>query len=510
MKMHQFWKLYLGLGVVLLATLLLRVPSLAEPPWYDDEGIYAAVGHAILGGATPYRDILDNRTPGIYWLYAAMLMVSGYSVFFVKLVATTSLLLTQATLFHIASRLWNVKTGLVVVAALGLLASFPMLEGNTANAELFMMLPVSIGVLLMLREQAFWAGVALALAFLIKQIAAIELVACVAALLLFHPRPLRTTGTLLLGYLLPVAATAVYLALQGVLTDFMYAGFAYYFGYMQRETRIPTVLLIGKVLLLLASIAIVAWHVRGPRTAERFGYGLLALWALFALFGSLFTSRWYPHYLLQAVPPLILLIVPTVVANWNIAIQRMTQGKLLATAGLSVAWCWLFLAIYMPWPSWAKLDWSVGYYQNFALYLVSQRSPQAYNDFFDKRVNRNLALLRYFQRHAKPADKLFIWGSEPWLYALTRLREATPYVVYYQAYEMPSGQQKVMESVRRQRPDFVMWTNNRPLLPDLKTELDKNYTATLVQENAIVYRRNSALSLPPTESPPPSLSSQGR
>ena len=74
---------------------------------------------------------------------------------------------------------------------------------------------------------------------------------------------------------------------------------------------------------------------------------------------------------------------------------------------------------------------------------------------------------------------------------------------------MPSGQQKVVESVRRQRPEFVMWTNNRPLLPDLKTELEKDYTATLIQGDAIVYRRNSATILPPPELPRPGLASQG-
>lgn len=493
MRLPRVSKVYLLLAVVLVATVLFRVPSLMEPPWYDDEGIYAAFGHALVIGAIPYRDVLDSRPPGIYWLYAWMLMLSGYSVFFVKLIATLSVLLTQVTVFFVVRRMWSVWAALVTIAALGLIGSFPLFEGNIANAEIFMMLPIAIGMLLIMKDRPFWAGIAFALALLIKQIAGVELAACVVALALFHPRPLRTGALVLLGCAIPLGATLLYLFSQNALADFVYAGFGYYLGYVQREARIPGIVLAVKVILLGLSVVVVWWISHGERSTERFQRALIGVWLAFALFGALFTSRPYPHYLLQALTPLVLLVIPPVVASWNRHMPQMTTGKLVGITGMSIAACSMFLMIYMPWPNWARMEKSIDYYQNFAMYVTGQRTLQAYNDFFDRRVNRNLTIASFVKKSARSDDRLLVLGEDPWMYPLTRLPLATPYVVYYYAYEMPSGVQRVVDAMSKQRPEYVMWTNGRALHPDVKKELDKSYTDVLTVGNAIVYQRTETL-----------------
>ena len=50
----------------------LRLPSLAEPTWYSDEGTYADIGRSLLHGATLYHSVWDNKPPGMYWLAAAV------------------------------------------------------------------------------------------------------------------------------------------------------------------------------------------------------------------------------------------------------------------------------------------------------------------------------------------------------------------------------------------------------------------------------------------------------
>jgi hypothetical protein len=49
---------------------LLRLPSLFEPYWYGDEGIYQALGLGINNGRILYRDIFDNKPPFLYVLYS--------------------------------------------------------------------------------------------------------------------------------------------------------------------------------------------------------------------------------------------------------------------------------------------------------------------------------------------------------------------------------------------------------------------------------------------------------
>src|SRR6266702_1389868 len=48
----------------------LRLPSLIEPYWYGDEGIYEVVGKAMNQGHLLYRDIWDNKPPLLYVMYA--------------------------------------------------------------------------------------------------------------------------------------------------------------------------------------------------------------------------------------------------------------------------------------------------------------------------------------------------------------------------------------------------------------------------------------------------------
>ena len=49
---------------------ILRFPSLFEPIWYGDEGIYQVIGTALRQGKLLYKDIFDNKPPLLYWLYA--------------------------------------------------------------------------------------------------------------------------------------------------------------------------------------------------------------------------------------------------------------------------------------------------------------------------------------------------------------------------------------------------------------------------------------------------------
>src|SRR3989344_271102 len=58
------------LFLILFVFSLLRFPSLFEPNWYGDEGIYQVLGHAIREGRILYSGIWDNKPPLLYLTYA--------------------------------------------------------------------------------------------------------------------------------------------------------------------------------------------------------------------------------------------------------------------------------------------------------------------------------------------------------------------------------------------------------------------------------------------------------
>ena len=490
---------HLPLLLVLGFTLLLGIPAYYEPPWYDDEGIYAAVAHAMLEGETIYRDTLDNRPPVIYFIYALLLGIPGAQLLMIKIGADLALIAEQVLLYHLGRRLWSPAAGLVAAATAGVLFSLPLLEGNIANAEVFMAAPIALGILMALRERWVWAGFFLSIAFLIKQIAGLEFVAVAGAIALWSPRPLGPLVRLAAGFSAPVLVVVGYLAQQEALGEFLFAGFGYYVGYVQRGTRIPATPEFFLIrLITFMGVGLLVWrHFRGHvRSQDLVSRGLPWLWLVAAAYGALFTARPYPHYLLEAVPPLSLILAPYLTIWRTAPVLGWSGGRLLAAFGATTAAVWIFVVIYMPWQPWANPSRTVAYYENFLGLMTANSTIQQYNDFFDKRVNRNLAIVSYLQEHATPGSYVLVWGDEPWIYPLAGIVNPTRYNVSYFAYEVPTGLDEVANAVRARKPRFVVWTKNKPLYPKLKDELDAHYRVVIAVENADILERIESGAVP--------------
>src|SRR3989344_795158 len=162
--------------VILAAVIVLRVPSLFEPYWYGDEGIYLTVGQAINKGEVLYKDIHDNKPPLLYWAVAA----AGGNQFWFKLWAGLWSLGTIGAGYWTFGKVWgkDEKGKLVSTAALAVLTTLPLWEGNIANAELFFLLPTvaAVGILWNAKgwKEIFLGGVILGLSGLFKMPALVE------------------------------------------------------------------------------------------------------------------------------------------------------------------------------------------------------------------------------------------------------------------------------------------------------------------------------------------------
>ena len=67
-KFDSWLHSHLFLLLALLLLLALRIPNFFEPYWYGDEGIYLTIGNAIRNGERLYTEIVDHKTPIIYFL----------------------------------------------------------------------------------------------------------------------------------------------------------------------------------------------------------------------------------------------------------------------------------------------------------------------------------------------------------------------------------------------------------------------------------------------------------
>ena len=136
----------LAAGTLLLA-LALRYASLYEPRWYGDEGIFAAVATNMREGRSLYAQAWDNKPPLIFFTYAGIQSLFGTSVFALHLSATVVVLATQVTVMAIGALLYGPRRGVVAGAIFALAMCTPVIEGNLALTETFMILPASLAVL---------------------------------------------------------------------------------------------------------------------------------------------------------------------------------------------------------------------------------------------------------------------------------------------------------------------------------------------------------------------------
>nr|MBP9700191.1 hypothetical protein [Candidatus Woesebacteria bacterium] len=342
---------------ILCLNVLLRLPSLLEPYWYGDEGIYLTLGIGIRKGLTLYKEIHDNKPPLLYFLAA----LSG-SVFWFRflLIAWHSASIVVFNLmaqrfFDVGRTLKPIFLGKVEfpplrfsTLATALFALVPVFaEGNIANGEIFQLLPLLVG---------FWtlwlaldtktaisrhrllvglSGLCFSLAFLLKAPAFLETFAAgffafivvpflrstiwkdrqnILAAIITQLRQIVFTASpyiFIVSFFLPILATIVYYSAAGIGEFYVRAAFLQNVSYLSSwqtgsheelnatESGIP-----GRLLVL--GIGLVGIFSLGKFLP--LGLTLSLIWFACSLFGALLSGRPYPHYLINVIPPAALIV----------------------------------------------------------------------------------------------------------------------------------------------------------------------------------------------------------
>src|SRR5579872_668714 len=122
---------------------LLRLPSLFEPYWYGDEGIYEVIGFGLRHGRFLYTGIWDNKPPLLYLVYALFDGDQGPAKFLSLLFGLGAVV----TFFFLAKKLFQERKVIwITTGVFAFLFGTPLLEGNIANAENFMLFPILLEI----------------------------------------------------------------------------------------------------------------------------------------------------------------------------------------------------------------------------------------------------------------------------------------------------------------------------------------------------------------------------
>ena len=312
-----------GLVLALLAVGVLSIPVfLARFP--NDMDFYTLVSTKLLRGALLYRDALDTKPPLIFVHYALILGLAGTGrVWAVKLVTMCVLAVSARLMLTLRRELFPASGHADLSALMFVIASFSGTgeEFLSSNTELLANVFVLAAAVLMVTDDFRYrpwrlvgAGLFAGIACLYRYQSGAVLLAYAGAIMVTGKRGDRTARRCLLlgfGALVPAIAFVGYYASRQELSALQWM-VRYQSSYLLRHaTYWPQVWVqVGVVVvslgptLVLAAAQAARWRERRPLTRQQVFVLLLATISLVPFFLG---GHYFPHYVVQAIPPLVLL-----------------------------------------------------------------------------------------------------------------------------------------------------------------------------------------------------------
>lgn len=430
----------LSLGAALLFAAILRAP-IADIPLERDEGEYAYIGERWLRGEVPYRDAFDQKPPGVFLVYGAVIRALGRSVSAIHWGAQIWSFGTVAAVWALARSAGGNAVGAAAGLLFSLLSTNPGVLGNAANAETFLILPATLSLLAALRARragsARWAlaaGVLAGMATLFKQVALTNALFSVAVAMGLpnrseprlphaqgHARTRASTaerlGWFVVGGALAWFPFVAWFIWAGAFREFWDSVAGYNLGYASsvplkfylRNFRwtFGTILVLAWPAYLLAALGFVAWIAKPERRrkAQLFGAWLVASAAGVAI-GGYFRD----HYYIQALPAVAVLAALGARALADLAGDRWKRAT---------------FAIALAAPLYYTVSVAGGYY------LPGDAKAKFCEIYSSNSFAISEEVGLFIAARTKPDDRVFIFGSEPQILFHSDRRSATRYIFVY-------------------------------------------------------------------------------
>lgn len=293
------------MALLLALTLVLRIPGFSDRVFNSDEAYLATQAQVLNHGGRLYVDTVDRKPPVVPFLYAAVFRATGSDDLGpVRVLAALAQVATALLLAFEARRRFTWRYAPLVAGVAYVLAAtaFPPGDAQAANFEVFMLPLMTLAFVLGVRDRPVAAGLSLGVATLTKQTAALTLLPLVY--LAWRMRRGRGLALLAVAFAAPVVATAIAFGSH----DFVRWVFTGNGGYLDVSGAVGYAFSNG--------VARTAWFVFGSAAlvvllpwawGHRRDDADVWLWLASGALAALAGFRFFPHYYLQLLPPLVLL-----------------------------------------------------------------------------------------------------------------------------------------------------------------------------------------------------------
>ncbi len=453
---------------IIVFFVILRLPSLIEPIWYADEGIYEVIAHAMHNGRVLYSEVWDNKPPLLYILY----FLTG-NLFGIKLLSIIFGIGEVFVFYKIAKLLFSKQKSILISTILfTILLGSPFLEGNIANAENFMILPILGSFYILLQKNTIqikdgvWAGVFFFIALLLKFVAVFDLIVWIlwasvheswakitSFSFVFKKSVIVMIGTL--AFLSGV--TGIILLVSGIFDDFYNAVFVGTISYVSEKNTagLSNSLLIIKIILLLIFSWIIFFY-RKKLSKETI---FILLWTNFSLFNVFFSQRLFLHYLLLLAAPFSLLV--------GSAFDAIGRKRLILSSVTVI--CTILV-----WISFTFYHRTFEYYGNYFQFVFMNKKIDSYQGFFDKDTPRNYEIARIISNTMKDKN-ILVWSDGGQIYALLGGSPFGKYVVAYHMLFYKSAYDETKALFEKSKPDVIVEVTEIPKELDLLDDYQESF-----------------------------------
>lgn len=439
------------LGLVAGLAALLHAPSWFRPFMDIDEGSFAAIACRLVAGGRVYHDGVENKTPGVFYVYKAVFAAFGtYNMVAIHVAVTLAAIATALVVGAIARRYAGELAGRWAAVLYVVFSAVYYPKMLAANSEMFAVLPAALTVWCYVRARdrgAAWllaAGALGAVTLLCKQVALATFAAVLADRAvtgLREPlRALRDLALLALGFAGVVVAMVLHLQRIGAWDDAVFWTWTYVLHYyIPSGTADHGALynLATSFVPFLATMSpLIYLAVRGRDRA----LSALYWWLAGNVCAGLVGGRMYGHYFLLFVPALATL-AGIGAARWYGGAHRRERRWLIALIAAMAG----------------------------AFFLVATMYEGATGSAFSPSPDYREAS-RYVRDQTAPDDRIFVWGWFPALYVAADRCPSTRFVYTHvlsganasgaeRNHNVPEGWDMLMHDLEAAPPAYILDTS---------------------------------------------------
>ena len=456
-----------------------------------DEGCFLFIGDSILHGSIPYKDYIDIKPPGIYYLFALAFSIFGKSFYAARAVTFIFNALSAVIIFSIGRKLWNKKVGMLssMLFLIGMLT--PAYEGYLAMTEPFMVFFGLLGVLLFFKYEhriyLILTGLLIGISTLFKQYGALFLATIFIFYLLKLWMPENRTkdylkdsaenlSLIICGFLIPIAITAFYFWTAGSLQSFIYWSFLFGikdYGHSFYIKNFEFQFLSYSIIWVLSFVSVFIIAYEFTTKKSKGGELFTVIWLLASLYPL--TIKQYGHYYIQLLPPACLLASISLMKIYPILSLRSIKESLskLNHQKIFAIVCLFGLIL----SSFAIIS-----YTNYGL----QKSRQIR---FDDQLNT----AEYIKSHTSPNEKILAFNYVPSMYFLSDRDPPTEFL-FFEPWFGEGYEYRVIEringnSVRYVVCNFRLVKGNSAQAQPIYEYIQENYEIEKVIGVFYIYRK---------------------